>query len=103
MSHDGRRQEAEYPQQLLDHRLREQAAWQALQEVAHRLLGESTRAPRRFSTLAAYARAHREWRGARYALDLASVRLLPLNGAFALPPVYLQGPRHAPIPGRRPG
>ena len=66
------RQRGEYQQQS-DYRAQERVAWQALQEVAQRLLAESARPPRRFSTLVAYAQAHRAWRDARHALDLAAV------------------------------
>ena len=52
----------EYQRPLPDYRMQERVAWQALQEVAQRLLAESAclpAAPRRFSTLLAYARATR--------------------------------------------
>jgi hypothetical protein len=70
------RRDRGYRQPLPDYRMQERVAWQALQDVAQRLLAESARLPgptRRFSTLLAYAQAQRAWRGARYALDLAAV------------------------------
>ena len=98
MSYDTRgRRDREY-QQLPDYRMQERVAWQALQEVAQRLLAESARRPgpsRRFSTLLAYAQAQRAWRGARYALDLAAVTLPRRGDGAAVQPVHVRRSRIA--------
>ena len=78
---------------LADYRMQERVAWQALQEVAQRLLVESARLPgpsRRFSTLLAYAQAQRAWCGARYALDLAAVTLPRRADVAAVRPVHVR-------------
>ena len=83
---------------LRDYRMQEQVAWQALQEVAQRLLAESLGLPgppRRFSSLRAYAQAQRAWRGARYALDLAAVALPRRGDIAAVPPVPFRRSRTA--------
>ena len=88
----------EYQQPLPDYRMRERVAWQALQEVAQRLLAESARLPgpsRGFSTLLAYAQAQRAWRGARYALDLAAVTLPRRPDVAAVRPVHFHRSRSA--------
>ncbi len=92
------RRDREYQQPLPDYRMQERVAWQALQEVAQRLLVESARRPsppRRFSTLLAYAQAQRAWRGARYALDLAAVPLPRRGEVVAVPRVQFRRPRVA--------
>ena len=99
MSYDTRsRRDREYQQPLPDYRMQERVAWQALQEVARRLLAESGRRPsssRRFSTLLAYAQAQRAWRGARYALDLAAVTLPGRGDSAAASPASFRRPRPA--------
>ena len=93
-----RHRDREYQRPLPDYRMQERVAWQALQEVAQRLLAESARRPgpsRRFSTLLAYAQAQRAWRGARYALDLAAVTLPGRSDRVAVPPVRVRGSRIA--------
>ena len=92
------RRDREYQQPLPDYRLQERVAWQALQEVAQRLLAESAHLPgpnRRFSTLLAYAQAQRAWRGARYALDLAAVTLPRRADVAAVRPVHFRRSRSA--------
>ncbi len=92
------RRDREYQQALPDYRMQERVAWQALQEVAQRLLAESARLsgpPRRFSTLLAYAQAQRAWRGARYALDLAAVTLPRRADVAAVRPVHFRRSRGA--------
>jgi len=92
------RRDRQYQQPLPDYRMQEQVAWQALQEVAQRLLAESARRPgpaRRFSTLLAYAQAQRTWRGARYALDLAAVTLPRRADVVAVRPVHFRRSRSA--------
>ena len=92
------RRDREYQQPLPNYRMQERVAWQALQEVAQRLLGETARRPsppRRFSTLLAYAQAQRAWRGARYALDLAAVTLPRRADVAAVRPVHFRRSRSA--------
>ena len=92
------RRDREHQQPLPDYRMQERVAWQALQEVAQRLLAESARRPgpsRRFSTLMAYAQAQRAWRGALYALDLAAVALPRRGDVSAIQPVHVRRSRTA--------
>jgi hypothetical protein len=92
------RRDRGYQGPLPDYRMQEQVAWQALQEVAQRLLAESARLPgppRRFSTLLAYAQAQRTWRGARYALDLAAVTLPRRADVVTVRPVHFRRSRSA--------
>ena len=92
------RRDRGYRQPLPDYRMQERVAWQALQDVAQRLLAESLGLPgppRRFSSLRAYAQAQRAWRGARYALDLAAVALPRRGDIAAVPPVPFRRSRTA--------